>query len=87
MEGGSFSKCGPRLSAAHIRRASRIEGGSFPRTFVQQQFARFSRVKGGYFLCGSRINHAHIRSKVPRVARISMISVPKWRFGRIQDYE
>eukprot|EP00959_Pyramimonas_sp_CCMP1952_P160102 3348446-Pyramimonas_sp.AAC.1 len=49
IEGGWFSKCGSRLSAAHIRcqtiaRASRVEGGSFSN-------------------CGSRFSPARIRFK------------------------
>eukprot|EP00959_Pyramimonas_sp_CCMP1952_P016465 349259-Pyramimonas_sp.AAC.1 len=69
MEGGWFSKCGYRLSAAHIhfkhlQELPRLRPDGFqtmalalaPRTFF------FSRIEGGSFSnCGSRLSAAHIR--------------------------
>ena len=76
MEGGSFSKCGSRLSAAHIRlknlqqlqgsRAVPFQNGALalaPHTFVIK-LALVSTIEGGWFSkLGSRLSAAHIRLK------------------------
>eukprot|EP00959_Pyramimonas_sp_CCMP1952_P373248 7816577-Pyramimonas_sp.AAC.1 len=74
MEGGSFSKCGSRLRAAHIqfKQLQELHGlrtvpfqnvalALAPHTFIET-CANISRIEGGSLSkCGSRLSAARIR--------------------------
>ena len=91
MEGGSFSKCGSRVGAAHIlRNNSCRDGGRYlfktglspwRSAHSSELFATVTGMDG----CGSRLGAAHIRAHVKRIFPSSLAKKPQSPNAREHD--